>query len=81
MNPGVHHIIERDSGIHLAVREGVVLFLAPGNAFAFAVVESKTVRLFRRLREDRTSHGRIREIHRVNGRPIGRGGQQANGNK
>jgi len=81
MNPGVHHIIERNSGIHLAVRERAVLFFALGNAFALAVVESKTVRLFRGLRKGRTSYGRIREIHWVNGRAIGRGGQQANGNK
>jgi hypothetical protein len=81
VNPGVHHIIERHTSLHLAIGEDVVFPLALRDPFALGVIQREAVRPFRRLHKCWMRRRRISDVNGMYRWTIGRGGQKTDGKK
>src|ERR1700687_4134374 len=81
VNPGVHHIIERHTSLHLAIGEDVVFPLALRDPFAPGVIQREALRTFRRLYKGRVRRRRISDVSGMYRWTISRGGQKTNGKK
>jgi hypothetical protein len=81
VNPGVHHIIERHTGLDFAVGEDFVFPLALRDSFALGVIQREAVRPFRRLNKRRMRGRRISDVSRMDSRAINGGGEKTDDNK
>ena len=71
VHPGVHHIVECEAGLHLAIRKGIVLLGTLRYSLALLVIEHEAVGSFGNFDERWLRGRRLREVHGVDKRPIG----------